>query len=292
MATNIVTTNSNDTQTDAQQLPERERIILPAALLKSALAVAAKNDVRYYLNGVQIIAEGRDLRVVGTDGHRMLVVSNTEQSDFPAWLQEGFVIDRDNLSESLGLLCKLNGEQIAIEWAPGHKKANLRTLDGNTTIGLDVVDGKFPDWRRIVESSHAMGNEARKPMETASVNSKYLKEAGAVASVLGATNISPFIGKADEAILFTFDAAFPALLYIMPVRVEQKVSEGTLRMIGSGLKGSIAAFRAHRTRLLSNLNLAKTDAQKLRITSKIEEAEKRIIELTSLMNNPQALPAA
>lgn len=286
MANHIVPTES------AQELPARETIIVPIMLLKAALSVAAKNDVRYYLNGVLIQSEDRDLRVVGTDGHRLFVAGDREQRDFPEWLKEGFVLSRECLSETLVLLGKIGGGNIAIDWAPGHKKANLRTLDGAATIGIAVVEGKFPEWRRIVESgSSVLGNDDRIPLDTATVNAKYLKEAGAVASVMGAINISPFVGKGDVAMMFTFDSEYPALLYIMPVRCEQKVNEVTMRMIGGGMKGSIAAFRAHRTRLVSNLNLAKSDKQKQELTDKIEGVEKRIIELTGIMNQRQALPA-
>lgn len=286
MANHIVPTES------AQELPARETIIVPIMLLKAALVVAAKNDVRYYLNGVQIQSEGKDLRIVGCDGHRLFVSGDNEPRDFPEWLQDGFILHRERLSETLGLLGKIGGGNIAIDWAPGHKKANLRTLDGVATIGIDVLDGKFPEWRRIVESgSSVLGNDDRTPLDTATVHTKYLKEAGTVAAIMEAVNISPFVGKGDVAMMFTFDAAYPALLYIMPVRCEQKVNEGTMRMIGQGMKGSIAAFRAHRTRLESNLNLAKSDKQKQELTDKIEGVEKRIIELTGIMNQRQALPA-
>lgn len=291
MANQIVTQKPATTE-PAQQLPERETIIVPIMLLKAALSVAAKNDVRYYLNGVLIQSEGRDLRVVGTDGHRLFVAGDREQRDFPAWLAEGFVLNRECLSETLGLLGKLGGGSIAIDWAPGHKKANLRTLDGAASVGIPIMEGKFPEWRRVVESgSSVLGNTDRMPLDTATVSAKYLKEAGAVAAVMESANISPFVGKGDAAMMFAFDTEYPALLYIMPVKIEQKVNEGTLRMIGTGMKGSIAAFRAHRTRLVSNLNLAKSEKQKQELTDKIEGVEKRIIELTGLMNQRQALPA-
>lgn len=291
MANNIVAAETKNTE-PTQQLPERESIIVPIMLLKAALSVAAKNDVRNYLNGVMIQSEGRDLRVVGTDGHRLFVAGDREQRDYPAWLAEGFVLNRECLSETLGLLGKLGGGNIAIDWAPGHKKANLRTLDGAASVGIPVVDGKFPEWRRVVESgSSALGNHDRTPLDTATVSAKYLKEAGAVAAVMNAANISPFVGKSDAAMMFAFDTEYPALLYIMPVRAEQKMNEGTLRMIGAGIKGSIAAFRAHRTRLVSNLNLVKSDKQKQELTEKIEGVEKRIMELTGIMNQRPALSA-
>lgn len=291
MADHIVPAESQTTEA-AQQLPERKTITVPIMLIKAALSVAAKNDVRYYLNGVLIQSEGRDLRVVGTDGHRMFVAGDREQHDFPAWLAEGFILDRECLSETLGLLGKLGGGSIAIDWAPGHKKANLRTLDGAACIGIKIVEGKYPAWRSAVErGASVLGNDDRQPLDTATVNAKYLKEAGAVASVLDAPNISPFVGKGDAAMMFSFDTVYPALLYIMPVKIEHKVNEGTMRMIGAGLKGSIAAFRAHRTRLVSNLNLAKSEKQKQELTDKIEGVEKRICELTGIMNQNQALPA-
>ena len=41
------------------------------SLLLSVQYAMAQQDVRYYLNGVLLIIEGNNLKVVATDGHRL-----------------------------------------------------------------------------------------------------------------------------------------------------------------------------------------------------------------------------
>jgi hypothetical protein len=211
MANRIVAAEIKTTE-PAQQLPERETIIVPIMLLKAALSVAAKNDVRYYLNGVLIQSEGRDLRVVGTDGHRLFVAGDREQRDFPAWLAEGFVLNRECLSETLGLLGKLGGGNIAIDWAPGHKKANLRTQDGAASIGIKIVDGKYPAWRSAVErGASVLGNDDRQPLDTATVNA-ITSKAVAMAAQLDAEYLAlRRQGRCGDDVLVRYRLSRPAL---------------------------------------------------------------------------------
>ena len=48
----------------------------------------AVHDIRYYLNGILFIAEGRTLTLVATDGHRLALAQSTLETDWPS-NQEG-----------------------------------------------------------------------------------------------------------------------------------------------------------------------------------------------------------
>ena len=111
------------------------KIKVSKILLESAMIFQAKNDVRYYLNGVCFKADGR---VCSTDGHRAFVGDKHEG--------------------------KLDGDLILSITKSPTKKYDYAEIDtesgivgyhSDTTIrvgvGLcEVIDGRFPDIDRII----------------------------------------------------------------------------------------------------------------------------------------------
>ena len=43
----------------------------------------AVHDIRYYLNGILFVAEGKSLTLVATDGHRLALAQATLETDIP-----------------------------------------------------------------------------------------------------------------------------------------------------------------------------------------------------------------
>ena len=43
----------------------------------------AVHDIRYYLNGILFVAEGKSLTLVATDGHRLALAQATLEADIP-----------------------------------------------------------------------------------------------------------------------------------------------------------------------------------------------------------------
>jgi hypothetical protein len=41
----------------------------------------AQQDIRYYLNGLLLVAKGKELRMVATDGHRLAYAAETLADD-------------------------------------------------------------------------------------------------------------------------------------------------------------------------------------------------------------------
>ncbi len=102
----------------------------------------AQQDVRYYLNGALLIIEKNRLKVVATDGHRLAyneidIDENYERQDI--------ILPRKAIIE----LCKLlgdNNESIEIEISPQQVKACFSGI----TLITKVIDGKFPDYKRVI----------------------------------------------------------------------------------------------------------------------------------------------
>lgn len=111
-------------------------------LLLSVQYAMAQQDVRYYLNGVLLIIEGNKLRTVATDGHRLAynsveVIGNYEKQEI--------ILPRKTISE----LCKLlsdNDDVIEIEFSTQQMKTSFSGI----TIISKVIDGKFPDYERVI----------------------------------------------------------------------------------------------------------------------------------------------
>jgi len=120
--------------------------------LRFALAFAAKNDVRYYLNGVFIepIQDG-NLRLVGTNGH-IMGVAISRYSDDGDILEAPVIINRDQVIQALK--------------ATGRKTTSIgMSVDGEVvTLGNIVdkcIDATYPDWKRVLPKLPTSGEAAR-----------------------------------------------------------------------------------------------------------------------------------
>lgn len=117
------------------------KILIPINAFKAAIhCVANKHDVRYYLQGVHIEVFGTQANVVATDGHCMLAckvaVENSESS-------VDLIIPTDTVKAAL--------KAHSIKSYPFLSLDQL--ADGRYSLDDQLftpIDGKFPDWKRII----------------------------------------------------------------------------------------------------------------------------------------------
>jgi DNA polymerase-3 subunit beta len=57
------------------------KIYTSLSALRAVSALAARDDIRYYLNGVLIEASAHTTRLVGTNGHVMGIYDNIDQEN-------------------------------------------------------------------------------------------------------------------------------------------------------------------------------------------------------------------
>lgn len=103
----------------------------------------ANQDVRYYLNGMLFETDANMLRSVATDGHR-LAMSNCHIEQ-PGLSQRQVIVPRKGVVELLRLL---NEDDSEVAVAIGNNHIRVETADIVFTSKL--VDGRFPDYRRVV----------------------------------------------------------------------------------------------------------------------------------------------
>lgn len=102
----------------------------------------ASQDVRYYLNGMLFETEGQTLKTVGCDGHRIAVAS----TDLGMSLESTQVIvPRKGVLELIRLL---DQDEAMVQVQIGSN--NLRASVEGFTFTCKLVDGRFPDYRRVI----------------------------------------------------------------------------------------------------------------------------------------------
>jgi DNA polymerase-3 subunit beta len=106
----------------------------------------AQQDVRYYLNGMLWEIKDKHMRVVATDGHRLALC--TLPGKINANDDTQVILPRKGVLE-LGRLLLEDDADIAIVIGSNH----IRATTDDFTFTSKLVDGKFPDYQRVLPRS-------------------------------------------------------------------------------------------------------------------------------------------
>ncbi|MDO6500598.1 DNA polymerase III subunit beta [Photobacterium sanguinicancri] len=121
-------------------------------LIDSTQFSMAHQDVRYYLNGMLFETDGQHLRSVATDGHRMAVCAINIEQELPS---KQIIVPRKGVLELVRLLDTPDA-QVTIQIG----NANLRATVNNFVFTSKLVDGRFPDYRRVMPQNTTKTLEA------------------------------------------------------------------------------------------------------------------------------------
>lgn len=115
-----------------------------ASVIEATSFAMAQQDVRYYLNGMSIEVNQSLLRAVATDGHRLAMCSRqVDGLDAPERKQ--VIVPRKAIIE-VGRLLEDSDEVIEVQIGGSH----LRATTADFTFTTKLVDGKFPDYERVI----------------------------------------------------------------------------------------------------------------------------------------------
>ncbi|MEZ5446649.1 MAG: DNA polymerase III subunit beta [Gammaproteobacteria bacterium] len=103
----------------------------------------AHQDIRYYLNGLLLEFSESGLRAVATDGHRMALADMEWSTGLKEAVQ--VIVPRKGVGEIVRLLAEATGE-VELQVGPAH----LKVLSPVRTITTKLIDGKFPDYQRVI----------------------------------------------------------------------------------------------------------------------------------------------
>jgi DNA polymerase-3 subunit beta len=112
-------------------------------LIESTAFAMAQQDVRYYLNGMLWELKDSVFRAVSTDGHRLAMCTLKRSLD--ADIDRQVILPRKGVLEMARLLMNEDDE---IELTLGDNHLRAKTADFTFTTKL--VDGKFPDYQRVL----------------------------------------------------------------------------------------------------------------------------------------------
>jgi DNA polymerase-3 subunit beta len=116
-------------------------------LLKLAEFAMAQQDIRYYLNGMLLVIDDGSLQAVATDGHRLSWASLAVPGSYT---RQEVILPRKTVLE-LGKLLDESDEPLTIEVLANQ----VRFRFGSVELVSKVVDGKFPDYNRVIPAGHA-----------------------------------------------------------------------------------------------------------------------------------------
>ena len=126
------------------------RFSLPQKALRRVLGLVqyamAQQDIRYYLNGLLMVVEDGNLRVVATDGHRLAYAAIKIGGDLA---RQEVIVPRKSVVE----LCKLlsdSDDEVRIELSATQAAFSF----GSIELVSKLVDGKFPDYKRVIPTQH------------------------------------------------------------------------------------------------------------------------------------------
>lgn len=106
----------------------------------------AQQDIRYYLNGLLLVVNGSEIRMVATDGHRLAYASEEIGGQHQ---RLEVILPRKTVLE---LSRQLADNDEALEVALSPTQAQFRF--GDIELVSKLIDGKFPDYERVIPQNH------------------------------------------------------------------------------------------------------------------------------------------
>ena len=165
----------------------------------------ARQDVRYYLNGLLLeVGPGR-VKAVATDGHRLAVA----QCDASTGVDEpkSIIVPRKGVTELARLL---TGEDSELTVRVGSNAVQL--VIGDVRFTSKLIDGKFPDYGRVIPDPE--GCDKRLSMDRESLRQALIR-----ASVLSSDK--------HRTVRLTFDSG---VLMVAATNPEQETADDELEI--------------------------------------------------------------
>lgn len=132
-----------------EDIRAQQALLIPQSALRRLLDKThfsmAQQDVRYYLNGMLLEADGKTLRTVATDGHRLSYCETTLEHE--AGTSQQVIVPRKGVLELQRLLGGDGNVELAI--GTNHVRAQI----GDIRFTSKLIDGRFPEYGRVIPSN-------------------------------------------------------------------------------------------------------------------------------------------
>mgnify|MGYP001027059830 CR=1 FL=1 len=121
------------------ELPQKEL----GRMFQSTAFAMAQQDVRYYLNGLLLEVAADHVRTVATDGHRLAMAHQDIETGCSEARQ--VIVPRKGVLELARLLDDVD-TPVTLVIGDNH----LRATVGSYTFTSKLIEGKFPDYNRVI----------------------------------------------------------------------------------------------------------------------------------------------
>jgi DNA polymerase-3 subunit beta len=200
------------------------KLTIEHAVIKALLLVAPKNDVRYYLKGVLVDVRAQDVTLVSTNGAVLLSVPYLDDVEGDRIVGQ-WIIPREALEAVkpckvgrtvLPITVEINaGAETSDPDRPGVtiKALDTITITGATTTTTKPVEGRYPDWRRVMPVAASF--------EVAQFDPALVATFGDVHALLGGSEkFKPVIHHNGRGGALVSGLGRDALGVIMPLRID------------------------------------------------------------------------
>lgn len=143
---NLQTMPADDFPKMADAGEQQGQFSIPQKLLLELLLLVqyamAQQDIRYYLNGLLLVLDGNKIKVVATDGHRLSyaegMLGDTHEKREVILPRKAVVeLTRQLTTDDAVLNVDLYASQVRFNY-------------GNSELVTKIIDGKFPDYTRVI----------------------------------------------------------------------------------------------------------------------------------------------
>ncbi|MCW8919504.1 MAG: DNA polymerase III subunit beta [Gammaproteobacteria bacterium] len=142
----LTTLPATDFPSSEKVTAAREFIVTQATLkhlIEQTHFCMANQDVRYYLNGLLLEMNPTLIRAVATDGHRLAL--SEQKCEIKSGDSTQIIIPRKGIMELNRLLDDAD-TNCTVQVNPNYVRINL----GNTIFTSKLIDGRFPDYERVI----------------------------------------------------------------------------------------------------------------------------------------------
>ncbi|WP_018861061.1 MULTISPECIES: DNA polymerase III subunit beta [unclassified Thioalkalivibrio] len=112
-------------------------------LLEATMFSMAQQDVRYYLQGLLLVASGHSLRAVATDGHRLALAEAELDQAIDGRVEK--IVPRKTVAE---LRRNLSDDEVPVR--VGFSDDQVLFDLGSAVLRSKVIEGRFPDYERVI----------------------------------------------------------------------------------------------------------------------------------------------
>jgi DNA polymerase-3 subunit beta len=148
----------------ARPAGEVARFAMPQKALRQLIGLVqyamAQQDIRYYLNGLLMVVEDGQLKLVATDGHRLAYAGAALEPRVP---RQEVIVPRKTVLELAKLLADADDE-VRVEVSATQAVFAF----GAVELVSKLIDGKFPDYTRVIPAGNKNRLEVqREPLRQA-----------------------------------------------------------------------------------------------------------------------------